>query len=440
MNEESVLKLSSNIASKIESKVSKETLKDNKFKELVKFIKNAKSDSQVKSAINDFIKSKFKDKEIDDSTQIAAGDAAWITYSLNRKAGRGKLAAWLIASSVLTNFLWYKIIKKSDVKSLNKVIADSVRHPVWYVIGSYLAQFVIMSLPLIFSLIALKSTDINISYLRTLGVSSAGAMALIIFTARAIIRLIYSTCTTILLYTNAIRQNDDEDVLSPMEENHYHRFKESEDPAKSKAVVAAEKVVSVVKSKMPDLTDTNTSEFKKMLKDIESVESDADIREAFSRFVKASLGKKFEPRVQEEAVKIMTVTYNLNVKANKSNKEAALIAVSALIKFLYETTQSEGNSTGEMNIFIAKSVKGGFWEFMKWFLITIVLSVVILAIYENYIKMRREKDKVMIKLMNNASWLLGFAKYTIIIGLVVKLCLILAGGGIIAAGMSMLGV
>ena len=130
----------------------------------------------------------------------------------------------------------------------------------------------------------------------------------------------------------------------------------------------------------------------------------------------------------------MIVTYNVNIKSGKSNKESALIAVSALIKFLYEKTSSNGgNTSNEMNVFIAKSAKGGFWNFMKWFLISVVLGVIVLAAYEAYLKSVEKKNRAMTRLMNVGSWLLGWIKFTIILSLICRLCLWLLGAGVVAA-------
>lgn len=424
MNEEKVLKLTTSITNKIEQKVPRDNLKDNKFKELVKFIKTSKSDSQVKEAINAFIKSKFKDKDIDDSTQIAAGDAAWITYSLNRKAGRGKLAAWLIASSVLTNFLWYKLIKKSSVNSLNKTIAESVRRPVWYIIGSHLAQFVVMSLPVLFSLLALKSSDINVEYLKNLGVSSAGAAALLIFVARTIIRLIYSTCTTILLYTNSIRQNDDEDVLSPMDES-YNIFKEDQDSSKNAVMSLSRKIVSALK-KMPELK-SDKDDFKDFVKQVEKSKNLRAIKELFKEYIDINLKDKYTASEKDEALNIMWITYDINVKAGKDKKESCVLAVSALVKYLYEKT-NKSNVSGEMNTFIAKSTRSSFWDFMKWFLSIVVIGSILLVGFKQYMDYRKEQDNIANAAIRNANFFLSYKKWMLILSIVFKVCVFLGIG------------
>ena len=422
---EKCMSIASSIQGKIENKLPDVKKDSNRFVDLCRDIKT-KDDQEVKRIIMDFIKSKFKDaKSIDEKTQIAAGDAAWIVYSLSRKAGRGKVASWIIANIVLVQYLYRKIFKKSDVTSLNSTIAKTIKNPFWFVIKSFLLGFAIVALPILLTMGVGKLAP-------SLGILTGAAVGVPITISIIIVWWIYGICSMLLLSTNAIRQNDDEHILSPMEG--YIPIKEGEESAKGIAIGAAEKVVSIVKNKMPDLTDTNSSDFKKMIKEIEIAKEEPEVREVFKRFVKNNLKDKFEPQIQEEAVHIMTVAYNVNIKSGKSNKESALIAVSALIKFLYEKTSSNGgNTSNEMNVFIAKSAKGGFWNFMKWFLVSVVLGVIVLAAYEAYLKSVERKNRAMTRLMNVGSWLLGWLKFTIILSLICRLCLWLLGAGVLAS-------
>lgn len=320
-----------------------------------------------------FIKSKFKDdKAINEKTQIAAGDAAWITYSLNRKAGRGKLASWIIAVSVLSNFLYLKVIKKSNVDSLNTTIANSIKHPIWYVIGTFLARWAVTIVPII----ALGFSIDNLNGTAAVVAGSAFGIALI---ARFIIDVIYGVCSSILLFTNSIRQNDDEKILNPMDEG--YRFKEGSNLVKSD--FGKEKVQAIATKLQAKLEKANLSTGKKSTKAIQSLMSQLgkpeldtkELKDIFAKFVKEYLKVEGKPHLVDKVSKVMAITYDINVKSGKTPNQACIISIAIAIKALADNTLESKDIT-DLNEVVAKSKKSSFWSFIFWFF-SVVLALIV---------------------------------------------------------------
>ena len=314
-----------------------------------------------------FIKSKFKNENsINEKTQIAAGDAAWITYSLNRKAGRGKLVSWLIASSVLLNFLYYKVIKKSNVEKLNSTIANSVKHPIWYVIKSFLARWLILLGPLVALGFAVDSLSGNAAII-------AGSAMVVAMIAKAIIDGIYGICSVILLFVNSIRQNDDEKILNPMNESAGLVKKES---GKDKVQLIASKFKGKLeKAKL----STGKSSEKPMLKLMHQLERPEmgvkELKDVFEHFVRVYLKVEGKPQLVDKISKVMAVTYDLNIKSGKTPQQACVIAVAIAAKALADNTL-ESKDVTSLNDVVAKSGRTSFWSYIFWFF-SVVLALII---------------------------------------------------------------
>ncbi len=314
-----------------------------------------------------FIKSKFKDdKAINEKTQIAAGDAAWITYSLNRKAGRGKLASWIIALSVLGNFLYLKVIKKSNVDSLNTTIADSIKHPIWYVIGTFLARWSITIVPII----ALGFSIDNLNGTAAVAAGSAFGIALI---ARFIIDVIYGVCSSILLFTNSIRQNDDEKILNPMNEG----------ASLVKADSSKDRVQAIATKLQAKLEKANLSTGKKSTKAMQSLMSQLgkseldtkELKDIFAKFIKEYLKVEGKPHLVDKVSKVMAITYDINVKSGKTPNQACIISIAIAIKALADNTLESKDIT-DLNEVVAKSKKSSFWSFIFWFF-SVVFALIV---------------------------------------------------------------
>ena len=133
---------------------------DPNIEQLKKLLQNKdeSNDSEILSVIEKIVSSKLSPKfKESKNLQIQARDAAWVTYSMNRQIGRGRLLSWLLATTTLVQFFYLKVFRRANIKNLNERIARSLMKPGWTIIKHFLIRFLAI-LPAILSALAVSAS------------------------------------------------------------------------------------------------------------------------------------------------------------------------------------------------------------------------------------------------------------------------------------------
>ena len=147
------------------SKASKQTpgINDSEWMQDVNKIRNTDNDEEIKTLIDKNLRKKFSSKNLPEEFRVGCIEASWITYSMNREAGRGKIVSWILAWGVMTRFLYWKIIGQNKVSKLNSYIRKTVKHPILFTLSSMLIFVVITLIPFLLGYASLKAGGFSAS-------------------------------------------------------------------------------------------------------------------------------------------------------------------------------------------------------------------------------------------------------------------------------------
>ena len=180
---------------------------------IINLVKSAKTDEEAKTAIDKLIKEKMYFKDSDANTKIGPSEAGWITFSLNRQAGRGILASFVLAVCVLTRMFVFSVIRQNKMSRLNKYIRKTAKHPVLFTLGvftSWLVGFILVQLfagTAIYHMMQFISQGNENATLGIFGVGVTVSWAL------SLMGIIWFVLNLILVFLTIKRNNTDKDLV-----------------------------------------------------------------------------------------------------------------------------------------------------------------------------------------------------------------------------------
>lgn len=180
---------------------------------IINLVKSAKTDEEAKAAIDKLIKEKMYFKDSDANTKIGPSEAGWITFSLNRQAGRGILASFILAVCVLTRMFVFSVIRQNKMSRLNKYIRKTAKHPVLFTLGvftSWLVGFILVQLfagTAIYHMMQFISQGNENATLSIFGVGVTVSWAL------SLMGIIWFVLNLILVFLTIKRNNTDKDLV-----------------------------------------------------------------------------------------------------------------------------------------------------------------------------------------------------------------------------------
>ena len=180
---------------------------------IINLVKSAKTDEEAKVAIDKLIKEKMYFKDPDANTKIGPSEAGWITFSLNRQAGRGILASFILAVCVLTRMFVFSVIRQNKLSRLNKYIRKTAKHPVLFTLGvftSWLVGFILVQLFAGSALYHMMQFISQGNENATLGIFGVGVT---VSWALSLMSIIWFVLNLILVFLTIKRNNTDKDLV-----------------------------------------------------------------------------------------------------------------------------------------------------------------------------------------------------------------------------------
>lgn len=198
---------------KLSKNMKKLGINPNRDNNIISIVKSAKSDEEIKAAIDKLVKEKMYYKDTNDNTRIGASEAGWITYSLNRQAGRGILSSFILAMCVLTRMFVFKIIRQNKMSRLNKYIRKTAKHPVLFTLGAFVSWIVG------FLLVQIFAGTVLFSMAHFIGKGNLNATIILFGIGVSVnfilklMMLLWVVLNSILVFLNLKRDNTDKDIV-----------------------------------------------------------------------------------------------------------------------------------------------------------------------------------------------------------------------------------
>jgi hypothetical protein len=165
------------------SKITKNKIvTDSSWRDDIEKIKNSTSDKEVKKIIDREIRKKFSAKNLPEDFVIGCYESGWITYALNRQAGRGKVVSYILAWAVIVRFLYWKIFKQNKLSKLTSYIEKTIKQPILFTLGSSLINLVVNLIPFLLGYATITTTPYSLPVTGTLAgltLTSIGAVSIL---------------------------------------------------------------------------------------------------------------------------------------------------------------------------------------------------------------------------------------------------------------------
>lgn len=197
---------------KLSKNMKKLGLTPSKDNDILNIVKSAKSDEEVKEAIDKLIKDKMYYKNYSDNSHINAAESAWITYSLNRQAGRNSFTSFVLALCVLTRMYFYTLIGQNKMSRLNKYIKKTAKHPVIFTIGNIVLWIVMGILTELLAKKAITAMSIALLNKEYDKYSSIFGVSIAVANICRFIMFLYTILKFILMFFILKRENSMTDI------------------------------------------------------------------------------------------------------------------------------------------------------------------------------------------------------------------------------------